>query len=92
MYGVIDLLKLIEKIRRINSDLVLIGAFLIRHDERQTVCKLIDVKIPNSTKTKQSAIAQMSLHILDKTSKISRTFKYLAEITAIQLNLMNESI
>ena len=89
MYGVIDLLKLVAKIRQINSELALIGALLIRHDERQSVCKLIDVKITNNTKTKQSAIAQMSLHALDKTSKVSRAFK---EIPAIQLNLIDESI
>ncbi|MCX7066291.1 MAG: hypothetical protein NTW85_01105 [Methylococcales bacterium] len=82
----IDLLKLVAKIRQINSELALIGALLIRHDERQSVCKLIDVEITNNTKIKQSAIAQMSLHALDKTSKVSRAFK---EIPAIPLNLMD---
>jgi chromosome partitioning protein len=104
MYGVTDLLKLVEKIRRINLELTLIGALLIRHDERQTVCKLIeasakdqigkliDVKIPTSTKVNQSAIAQMSLHALDRTSKVSRAFKRLAEIVATQLNLVDGNI
>ncbi|MEI6709274.1 MAG: ParA family protein [Methylococcales bacterium] len=104
MYGVTDLLKLVEKIRRINPELVLIGALLIRHDERQTVCKLIeasareqigkliDVKIPTSTKVNQSAIAQMSLHALDRTSKVSRAFKRLAEIIAKQLNLVDGNL
>jgi chromosome partitioning protein len=81
----------------------LIGALLIRHDERQTVCKLIeasaknqigkliDVRIPTSTKVNQSAIAQMSLHALDRTSKVAREFRRLAEIIAKQLNLVDGS-
>lgn len=101
MYGVTDLMRLVEKIHRINPRLELIGALLIRHDERQTVCrlieasardqigKLIEVKIPSSTRVNQSAIAQMSLHALDRTAKVSREFKRLAEIIAQQLNLIH---
>jgi chromosome partitioning protein len=48
---------------------------------------LIDVRIPTSTKVNQSAIAQMSLHALDRTSKVSREFKRLAEFIAKRLNL-----
>ena len=103
MYGVTDLMKLVEKIHRINPGLELIGALLIRHDERQTVCKLIEasaknqigklieVRIPTSTKVNQSAIAQMSLHALDRTSKVAREFRRLAEIIAKQLNLVDRS-
>lgn len=103
MYGVTDLMKLVGKIHRINPGLELIGALLIRHDERQTVCKLIeasakeqigkliDIRIPSSTKVNQSAIAQMSLHALDRTSKVSREFRHLAEILAEQLNLLSKS-
>lgn len=103
MYGVTDLMKLVKKIHRINPDLELIGALLIRHDERQTVCKLIeasakdqigkliDVRIPTSTKVNQSAIAQMSLHALDRTAKVSREFRRLAELIATQLNLVEKS-
>lgn len=99
MYGVTDLMKLCEKIKRINPELELIGALLIRHDERQTVCKLIEasakeqigklieVRIPTSTKVNQSAIAQMSLHAWDRTAKVSREFKRLAEVIAAQLQL-----
>lgn len=100
MYGVSDLLKLVEKIKRINPELELIGCLLVRHDARQTVCKLIeesakekigsliDVRIPTSTKVNQSAIAQMSLHDLDRTAKVSRAYKNLAEVVATQLNLL----
>lgn len=99
MYGVTDLIKLVEKIRRINPGLELIGALLIRHDERQTVCKLIeisareqigkliDVRISSSTKVNQSAIAQMSVHALDRTSKVAREFRQLADIIIKQLKI-----
>ncbi len=101
LYGVSDLMKLVDKIKRINPGLELIGALLIRHDSRQTVCKLleasakkeigklINVRIPTSTKVNQSAIAQMSLHDIDRTAKVSREFKKLAEWVATQLNLVN---
>lgn len=103
MYGVTDLLKLVEKIRRINPKLELIGALLIRHDDRQTVCKLIEasareqigklleIKIPTSTKVNQSAIAQMSLQALDKNSKVAGEFKKLAQLIANKLNLTKGS-
>ena len=103
MYGVTDLLKMVEKIRRINPKLELIGALLIRHDDRQTVCKLIEasareqigklleVKIPTSTKVNQSAIAQMSLHALDKHSKVAGEFRKLARLIAKNLNLTDGS-
>jgi len=101
MYGVSDLMKLVEKIKRINPELELIGSLLIRHDARQTVCKLIevsakeqignliDVRIPTSTKVNQSAIARVSLHELDKRAKVSRAFKQLAEVIAEKLNLID---
>lgn len=100
MYGVTDLMKLVDKIHRINPGLQLIGALLIRHDERQTVCKLIEasareqigklinIRIPSSTKVNQSAIAQMSLHALDRSSKVAREFRRLAEYLAEYLDLL----
>lgn len=103
MYGVTDLIRLVDKIHRVNPELRLIGALLIRHDERQTVCKLIeasakeqigkliDVRIPSSTKVNQSAIAQMSLHALDRTAKVSREFKRLAETIAQELHIVPDS-
>jgi chromosome partitioning protein len=93
-------MKLVDKIHRINPGLQLIGALLIRHDERQTVCKLIEasareqigklinIRIPSSTKVNQSAIAQMSLHALDRSSKVAREFRRLAEYLAEYLDLL----
>jgi chromosome partitioning protein len=48
LYGVTDLLNHLEKIKRINPNLELLGALLIKHDERQNVCKLIRDKAYNS--------------------------------------------
>lgn len=99
MYGVTDLLRHVDKIRRINGELKLLGALLIRHDERQTVCKLIEnaareqigkllpVRIPTSTKVNQAAMAQTSLHALDRTAKVAREFRQLALAISQELGL-----
>jgi chromosome partitioning protein len=102
MYGVTDLLRQVAKIRRINPGLELLGALLIRHDERQTVCRLIEgaareqfgkllpVKISASTKVNQAAIAQASLHALDRSAKVAREFRQLALALAQELGLLTE--
>ena len=95
MYGVTDLLNHLEKIKRINPDLELLGALLIKHDERQNVCKLIrnealkqvgkllETTIPQSTKVNQAAILQQSLLKVEKNSKVRKAFESLAnEIVA----------
>ena len=90
LYGVTDLLNHLEKIKRINPQLKLLGALLLRHDERQNVCKLIrdeaiqqvgqilDTTIPQSTKVNQAAILQQPLYKLDKNSKVRKGFEKLA--------------
>lgn len=99
MYGVTDLMRHVAKIRRVNQRLELLGALLLKHDERQTVCKLIEnaardqigkllpVKIPTSTKVNQAAMAQTSLHVLDRSAKVSREFRRLAQLLAEELGL-----
>lgn len=99
LYGVSDLMRHCDKIRKINPDLTLLGALLIRHDERQTVCrlvenaaleqigKLIPIKIPTSTKVAQAAIAQSSIHSIDRTSKVAREFKELAKWLVKELHI-----
>ena len=91
LYGVTDLLNHLEKIKRINPELKLLGALLIKHDERQNVCKLIrdeaykqvghilETTIPQSTKVNQAAIMQQSLLKLDKSGKVRKAFERLAE-------------
>ncbi|RRD89234.1 ParA family protein [Conchiformibius steedae] len=90
MYGVTDLVRHLQKIYRINPSLNLLGVLLIRHDERQTVCKLIEgaaqeqlgklipVKIPPSTKINQAAMAQTSIQKIDRTAKVAKAFRQLA--------------
>lgn len=91
LYGVTDLINHLEKIKRINPNLKLLGALLIKHDTRQTVCKLIheeaykqvglilDTKIPQSTKVNQAAILKKPLFKLEKNSKVRIAFQELAE-------------
>jgi chromosome partitioning protein len=99
MYGVTDLLRHLGKIRRINPGLELLGALLVKHDERQTVCRLIEstareqigrllpVRISTSTKINQAAIAQSSLHDLDRSAKVAREFRQLAAALVQPLGL-----
>jgi len=100
LYGVTDLLKHVTKIRLVNPHLELLGALLLKHDERQTVCKLIEnsardqigkllpIKISTSTKVNQAAIAQSSLHALDRSSKVAREFRQLTQIIAKNIGLV----
>ncbi|PRP68545.1 partitioning protein [Chromobacterium amazonense] len=99
LYGVTDLLRHVQRIRRINPQLELLGALLVKHDERQTVCRLIEgaareqigkllpVRIPTSTRVNQAAMAQTSLHSLDRSAKVAREFRALAQLIATQLAL-----
>jgi chromosome partitioning protein len=104
LYGADDLLKHIDKIRRINPSVKLLGALLLKHDERQTVCKLLEstalktfgeilpVKISTSTKVNQAAVMQQSLHALDRTSKVAREFRQLAAslVQTLELKAVEE--
>lgn len=90
LYGVSDLTRHIDKIKRINPGLTLLGVLLIRHDRRLTVCKLIEgaaekqlgkllpVKIPTSTKINQAVILRKSIFDVDHSSKAARAFYELA--------------
>ncbi|WOE33313.1 MULTISPECIES: ParA family protein [unclassified Acinetobacter] len=91
LYGVTDLINHLTKIRRINPEIVLLGALLIKHDERQNVCKLIreealnqvgsllTTTIPLSTKVNQAAILQQPLNVVDKNAKVRKAFQELAK-------------
>jgi chromosome partitioning protein len=101
MYGMTDLLRHVNRIRRINPQLELLGALLVKHDERQTVCRLIEaaareqigkllpIRIPTSTRVNQAAMAQTSLHSLDRSAKVTREFRALAQLLAQQLQLQS---
>lgn len=99
LYGVSDLLKHITKIRRINPNLELLGALLIRHDKRLTVCKIVEgaaqtqvgsllpVRIPTSTKVNQAVILKQSIFDVDHSSKVARAFYDLANHLTERLSL-----
>lgn len=105
LYGMSDLLRHIERIKKINPNLITLGGLLLRHDERQNVCKVIassaknqvgalfETKIPNSTKVNQAAAASMSVHSVDRTAKVARAFRELAREIAERtgLNLQQEA-
>lgn len=102
LYGAEDLLQRVEKIRRINPGLELLGALLIKHDERQTICKLLagtaettfgkvlSEKISQSTVVQQSVVLKTSVHAVDRSSKPARQFRLLATDLAKQLQLKVE--
>ncbi|MBF7684149.1 AAA family ATPase [Acinetobacter sp. B5B] len=91
LYGVTDLIHHINKMHRINAHLKLLGTLLIKHDQRQNVCKLIQSEaehsigqlftttIPLSTKVNQAAIFQQSLLDFDSKSKVRLAFQSLAK-------------
>lgn len=91
LYGISDLLRHIERIKKINPDLKTLGGLLLKHDERFSVChtiqaqalsqigKLMDTKIPSSTNVNKAAAMNASVHTVDRSSKISREFRALAQ-------------
>jgi chromosome partitioning protein len=99
MYGMADLLRHVERIRQINPDLVTLGALLTRHDERLNVCKLMsqealknvgklmDTRISSSTAVPKSSINRKSVHGEDRSSKVAREFRALAEEIASKTGL-----
>lgn len=99
MYGVSDLVKHLEKVKRINPKLGVLGALLTKHDERTSVSKIIenaarkefgiifDTRIPNSTKINQAAMVKSSVHDVDRSAKVSRAFTALAAEICKKLNI-----
>ena len=86
MYGVTDLMRHVEKIRRINPTLIFLGTLLVRHAQAQ-VGILIPVRIPTSTKVNQAAMAQVSLFDLDKNARITKAFQQLAQFVSQEIKL-----
>lgn len=102
MYGVLDLQAYIEKIKFINPNLNLLGALLIRHDERQLMCraikesareqigKVIPIEISSSNNIDKSAALKVSIREVDPTARIARKFRQLAMWTAKETGLKPE--
>lgn len=99
MYGVLDLQAYIEKIKYINPELNLLGALLIRHDERQLMCraikeaakeqigKVIPIEISSSNNIDKAAALKVSVREVDPTARIARKFRQLAMWTAKETGL-----
>ncbi|QBY56123.1 ParA family protein [Cupriavidus oxalaticus] len=99
LYGAEDLLKKVTQIRRINPDLEMLGALLIKYDDRQTICKLLagqaektfgkllPEKISQGTAVQKAAVLKTSTHGVDRSSKPARQFRQLAAALAKQLQL-----
>ncbi len=89
--GLDDLKKRVELMKSINPDLDFLGALLVRHDERETLCKqneidadqlfgkLIPVKISRTAKVNQAASLKSSVRLLDRTNKVARQYLELAD-------------
>lgn len=99
LYGSQDLLQKIDQIRRINPKLELLGALLVRYDDRQTICRLqagqaeqmfgqlLPVRISQGTAVKQSVVLKTSAHGVDRSSKPARQYRQLAASLAKSLSL-----
>lgn len=99
LYGADDLLKKVTQIRRINPELEMLGALLLKYDDRQTICrllatqaekmfgKLLPEKISQGTAVQKAAVMKTSAHGVDRSSKPARQFRQLAAAIAKQLDL-----
>ena len=100
MYGVADLLAIVHRFQEtINPKLNVLGVLLIRHDNRLTVCKLIEaiaeqqvgkllpLRISTSTKVNQAAMLHKTVYGLDPASRVGREFKDFAHYIAEELGL-----
>ena len=106
LYGAEDLLKKVAQIRRINPRLEMLGALLIKYDDRQTICKLLagqaeitfgkllPEKISQGTAVRQAVVMKTSAHGIDRSSKPARQFRQLAAALAelLQLKLIDDEL
>lgn len=102
MYGVVELQRYIDSLKRINPELNLLGALLIRHDERQLMCrnirdeleialgKVIPITIPSSAKIDQAAKLHLTISDIDTQSSIARQFRELAKWVAKEIGFISD--
>lgn len=91
LYGLSDLKNRVKRIQTINPELDFMGALLVRHDDRQVLCrdnknqaealfgKILPVAISTTTKVNQSATLSISLRALDRNNKVSKQYMELAK-------------
>ncbi|HGM8089982.1 TPA: ParA family protein [Pseudomonas aeruginosa] len=92
--GLDDLKRRVEKVKIVNPTLNFLGALLIKHDERQTLCreneqdaiqlfgKLIPVKISTTAKVNQSIAQRVSVRMAERNNKVSKQYQELADYLA----------
>lgn len=102
MYGVVELQRYIDSLKRINPQLNLLGALLVRHDERQLMCrnirdeleialgKVIPITIPSSAKIDQAAKLHLTISDIDTQSSIARQFREFAKWTAKEIGFISD--
>lgn len=102
MYGVVELQRYIDSLKRINPELNLLGALLVRHDERQLMCrnirdeleialgKVIPITIPSSAKIDQAAKLHLTISDIDTQSSIARQFRELAKWTGKEIGFISD--
>lgn len=102
MYGVVELQRYINSLKRINPELNLLGALLVRHDERQLMCrnirdeleialgKVIPITIPSSAKIDQAAKLHLTISDIDTQSSIARQFRELAKWTGKEIGFISD--
>lgn len=100
LYGVNEPQNYIELLRQINPELNLLGGLLLRHDERQILCKMnkddfenllgkvIPVHILHSVKIDQAATLNTNVSSLDTGSTVARKHRELAEYLATQIGFV----
>jgi chromosome partitioning protein len=84
----------------------MLGALLIKYDDRQTICKLLagqaeitfgkllPEKISQGTAVRQAVVMKTSAHGIDRSSKPARQFRQLAAALAelLQLKLIDDEL
>ena len=89
--GLDDLKLRVERIMRINKELRFLGALLIKHDDRQILCreaeadaetlfgKLIPVKISSTAKVNHSVALNCSVRMAERNNKVALQYQELGE-------------
>jgi chromosome partitioning protein len=94
LYGLADLQERINRIKKINPELSFLGALLVKHDSRLTLCQenerdaiemfgtVVPVKISQTSKVNQSIAINRSLRMLDRNNKVTKQYGELATYVA----------
>ncbi|WP_095158107.1 ParA family protein [Pseudomonas sp. Irchel 3E13] len=94
LYGLADLQERINRIKKINPELSFLGALLVKHDSRLTLCQdnerdaismfgtVVPVRISQTSKVNQSIAISRSLRMLDRNNKVTKQYVELAAYVA----------